>query len=113
MKKFIFDEYHSCINPNRLEIGDKDFFVEIQTACNDGKWYNGYWYWTRGHTFDHRVYLDTYCFESEIEAVRNCAKNLIESFKWDNNQRIHKTIEVPDYIFKELKSLMTPQLKLF
>lgn len=113
MKKFIFNEYKDCINPNRIEIGDEDFFVEIWTACKNGKWHNGFRYWTRGHNFKDEVSLNTTEFESEIDAIRNCVTHLIKSFEWDNSRQIHRTLEIPDYIFTGLRKLLTPQLSLF
>lgn len=112
MKEFIFDEYQMCINPNRIELGDKDFWMEIQTACKDGVWYSGFQYWQRGHTWEHSPCLNTKTFNSEHEAICEEAK-MLHKFLKSQNERTYNDIEVPDKIFKQLKELQTPQLKLF
>lgn len=43
-KKFRFDTYFRCVNPNRLklQLPDERCSIEIYTARNRGKWYWGY-----------------------------------------------------------------------
>lgn len=112
MKKFIFDEYDMCINPNRIELGDKDFWLEIQTACNDDLWYSGFQYWQRGRTWEHSPSLNTKTFYSEHEAIRYEAE-MLRKFLKRQNERTYNDIEVPDHIFTELKKMQTPQLSIF
>lgn len=110
MKEFIFNEDKRCMNPNRIEGGNKEFWFEIQTACKDGKWYHGHHYWTRGHTFEWDVYLNTNCCDTEHEAIVDEARH-IYSFEREN-----KYSGVPESIFKELKEMIAkynnPQLSL-
>jgi hypothetical protein len=119
MKEFIFDEYEHCINPNRLELGNKNFYLEIQTSCKDGKWLSGHKYWTRGHKDDWPCSLNTNVYDSEHTAIHNETKFLIKSLKEINErfQEYSRDFEVPEFIFSELKELeiksKNPQLKLF
>lgn len=43
-KKFRFDTYFRCVNPNKLklQLPDERCSIEIYTARNCGKWYWGY-----------------------------------------------------------------------
>ena len=116
MKKFIFNEDQRCINPNRIEVGNKEFWIEIQTAENEGKWYHGHQYWSRGHHFNWYVYLNTYHCDTEAQAICNEIDFLIKSLQRENDS-LRSSFDVPDSIFKELKDLKeknkTPQLSLF
>lgn len=104
MKEFIFDEDQRCINPNRIEGGDKDFWFEIQTACKDGRWYHGHQYWTRGHHFEWEVYLNTASRATESEAICMEIDCLVVSLKADYNSH-YSRFEVPEKVFKQLKEL--------
>ena len=115
MKKFIFDEYQGCINPNRLEVGNSEFYIEITTAFHDGKWYASYWYWTKGkQAVDEAPHLNTNAFETEEKAICHSAECAIKLLEYENKSR--HGIDVPDFIFKELKDIKeknnTPQLTL-
>lgn len=116
MKDFIFDEYQRCINPNRIEGGNKDFWFEIQTACKDGKWYHGHQYWTRGSHSEFDVYSDTYHCPTEREAILKELELVTKSFE-NEGKYIRSRLEVPPFIFKELKELEEkykhPQMSLF
>ena len=116
MKEFIFNEDKRCINPNRVECGDKEFWIEIQTACYDGKWYHGYQYWTHGNSFKSEIYKDTYPCENECEAICEEIDHIIWFFKNDLI-RIVKHLDIPEKIFTELNDLkektMHPQLSIF
>ena len=115
MKDFIFDEYQRCINPNRIEGGNKEFWFEIQTACKDGKWYHGHQYWTRGHHFEWEVYLNTNYCNSEREAIIDEITLLAFFFDRENDNK-HSNQKVPLFVFGELRDLMVkyknPQLSL-
>lgn len=114
MKNFIFDEYRSCINPNRIELGDSKFYVEIRTAFNNGKWYAAYWYWTNGRGVGDEPHLDTCDFNEEYQAI--CFISIIALKHLESEKQSVRSLDVPDNIFKELKELRdknkTPQLTL-
>ena len=116
MKEFIFDEYGMCINPNRIELGDKDFWMEIMTACNDGVWYSGFRYWQRGRSWEHHPYLNTNKYTSESEAICDEVR-ITTKFLKEQNESKYNDLEVPDRIFKQLRDLKTKckttQLSLF
>lgn len=115
MKEFIFNQNQMCINPNRVEIGNKTFWLEIQTACHEGKWYHGHQYYAGGETFELDVYLNTGNCDTEAEAV---CKEIDCLLHWLNqeSERRFSSLEVPDSIFRQLKDLKekyrTPQLSL-
>lgn len=104
MKEFIFDEYGSCINPNRIEGGNKNFWVEIMTAEHEGKWYCGHQYWTRGQRYEYEVYLNTNAYKTEIEAICKEAGHLFHYFQ-SENQNTRSRLEVPQNIFTTLKKI--------
>lgn len=114
MKEFIFDIYKHCINPNRIPIGNKDFYLEILTACSNGKWYHGSWYWTKNDSFSNGVYIDSYPCSTEEEAIMR--ESVLVS-GWLSKSTKRSKLEVPLSIFKELKDTYhkykTPQMTLF
>lgn len=116
MKNFIFDEYENCINPNRTEGGDKEFFFEIQTAYHNGVWYHGHRYWVTGHKCDWPVYINSNGCNTEREAIIKEICFLIKDLQNDITKRI-LNMEVPQKVFKELNDLKAkytnPQLTLF
>lgn len=114
MKEFVFNEYGKCINPNRIPVGNKEFYAEIVTACKDGKWYHGFWYWTRGHSFDMDAYLNTASCDTEREAIMKESEYLASSLS-DDVER--SRCEVPLSVFNELRDIYNkyrnPQMSLF
>ena len=115
MKEFIFDEYQHCINPNRLPFGNKEFYGEILTALHKGKWYVGDMYWQRGKKWNTPPSLNTNEFETEREAIIYEIEHLMHHLTWVQGRPFYN--EVPDFVLKELKTLLekqkNPQLKLF
>ena len=115
MKEFIFDEYQHCINPNRIEVGNKEYFIEIQTAYHDGFWYYGDRRWTRGNSMETEVALNTTKYNTEREAIINGIDKLVDFLNYVNKRPYF--CHVPDFIFKELKDLQVktrnPQLNIF
>lgn len=116
MKNFIFDEYERCINPNRIEGGDKDFFFEIQTAYHKGVWYHGYRYWITGRSNDWPVYINSNGCNTEREAIIKEICFLLKDLQSKSTKRF-LYMEVPQKVFKELKDLKAkyenPQQSLF
>lgn len=116
MKQFIFDEDECCINPNRYPVGNKEFYAEVLTGCEDGRWYYGYWYWTRGHSFKISVYLHTSSKDTEREAILKATEHLIKMFNEMSEDKF-RPIEIPLRVLKDLRDLYnewkTPQMKLF
>ena len=104
MKEFIFDEDQCCINPNRIEGGDKDFWFEILTACKDGHWYHGHHYWTRGCRDEWDVCLNTTSHATENEAVYKEIDCIIAFLKANYNGQ-HSRFGVPEKVFKQLNDL--------
>ena len=119
MKKFIFNEYGNCINPNRIELGNQQFFLEVWTAYKDGRWLSGHRYWTRGYNDDWPCSINTNDYDSEHDAIcketKLLAKHLKERNEWF--RQYSRGFEVPEFVFNELKELeiksKNPQLKLF
>ena len=115
MKEFIFDEYQHCINPNRIEFGNKEFYGEIQTAFCNGKWYCGDFYWTRGNKWEQEPSLNTNEYDTEREAILSEIEHLIKHLTWIQEAPFNTA--VPDFIFKQLKDLQVntknPQLVIF
>lgn len=115
MKKFIFDSYKSCINPNRLEIGDERFWIEIHTAEKDGKWYHGYVHWKKGDAsiFGNRPSFNTYSCNSEEEAIMEEAKHIIDFLEWCSKREDYEIPESVTNKLKELSGQLPKQLSLF
>lgn len=113
MKEFIFDENQACINPNRREGGNKDFWFEIQTACHHGKWFAGHQFWSRTWKMDLHVYLNTTEYDTEQEAAYKEIGHLLKFLEYENNKTI-RPHEVPAVVFRELKNMkqkeISPQL---
>lgn len=114
MKRFIFTDTKNCINPNRTEIGNDKFWLEIMTAMSDGKWYSGYRQWSNGKTFDMDVYINGEGHDTEREAILLEIEHLLKYFALVKERRYEP---VPDFVFDELKNLrssqMATQLSLF
>ena len=115
MKEFYFDEYHHCINPNRIAYGNKEFYGEVHTAFHKDKWYVGDMYWCRGTDWENPPSLNTNNFDTEREAIIYGIEHIIDHLTWIQEKPFDK--EVPGFIFKELKKLLdnykNPQLELF
>jgi hypothetical protein len=115
MKEFIFDGYKECINPNRIELGNKEYFIEILTAYHDGFWYGGNRTWRRDESMDDYPALNTSKFATEREAILKVIDVLLKHLAYIKSKVYFG--DVPDFIFKELKDLKerykNPQLSLF